>query len=97
VVQQVNVEPCDSVPPDIALPPHLPSPCPVRWLLERRLDIGGLPRRYFWELLAHFTESALERDKFREFLTPQGQDELYDYCHRPRRNITEVGRLGLGA
>ena len=46
--------------------------------------------RYFWELLSHFTTSDLEREKLLEFCSPEGQDELYSYCHRPRRTIVEI-------
>ena len=49
-----------------------------------------VPRRYTFELLSHFTDSELEREKLIEFSTPSGQDELYTYCHRPKRTILEV-------
>ena len=51
-----------------------------------------MPRRSFFELLAHFaTESELEREKLLEFVSAEGQEELFDYCNRPHRTIMEVG------
>jgi len=41
-------------------------------------------------LLSYFTDSELEKDKLQEFITPEGQEELYSYCNRPRRTILEV-------
>lgn len=46
--------------------------------------------RYFWEILAHFANSDLEREKFTEFTTAEGQQDLFDYVHRPRRTIVEI-------
>ena len=46
--------------------------------------------RYFWEILAHFSSSDLEREKFTEFTTAEGQQDLFDYVHRPRRTIVEI-------
>ena len=36
-------------------------------------DIGSVPRRSFFEMLAHFAEDELEREKLNEFCTPEGQ------------------------
>jgi sulfite reductase alpha subunit-like flavoprotein len=41
-------------------------------------------------LLSNFTTSDLEKEKLIEFSTPEGQEELYNYCNRPRRTILEV-------
>lgn len=49
-----------------------------------------MPRRYTFELLSHFTDSELEREKLIEFTTPTGQDDLFTYCNRPKRTILEV-------
>lgn len=49
-----------------------------------------VPRRYAFELLSHFTDSDLEREKLKEFVSAAGQDELYTYCNRPKRTILEV-------
>jgi sulfite reductase alpha subunit-like flavoprotein len=39
-------------------------------------DIGSIPRRSFFEILAHFADDELEKEKLQEFCTPQGQVEL---------------------
>jgi len=45
----------------------------VRDFVTRCLNINGIPRRYFWELMAHFTDDELEREKLEEFCTASGQ------------------------
>jgi len=78
--------------PNVSLPPAsvLPSPCTVRQAVTSYFDIQAIPRRHFFELLVHFTTDETEREKFEEFDTAEGQQELYEYCNRPRRNILEV-------
>lgn len=49
-----------------------------------------IPRRYTFEILSHFTDSELEYEKLVEFNSAEGQQELYNYCHRPKRTILEV-------
>ena len=58
---------------DIPLPDSLLSPCSVRHLVQHHLDIQGTPRRYFFELLSHFTTSELEKEKLQEFCSAEGQ------------------------
>ncbi|XP_066569284.1 NADPH-dependent diflavin oxidoreductase 1 [Amia ocellicauda] len=72
------------------VPPRLPQPCSVQYLLESFLDVGSVPRRSFFELLWGFASDGLERDKLAEFSSAQGQEELHSYCNRPRRNAIEV-------
>ena len=78
--------------PKISMPSHeqLPKPCSLAHAVKHYFDIQAIPRRYFFELLAHFTTDELEKEKFEEFNTAEGQQELYDYCNRPKRNILEV-------
>ena len=57
---------------------------------ETLLDLQAIPGRYFFELLAKFTKDDLEKEKFIEFTTTEGQQDLFDYCNRPRRNSLEV-------
>lgn len=59
-------------------------------LFTRHLSITSVPRRSFFEALAHFAHDDLEREKLAEFLADDGADELYEYCFRPRRTILEV-------
>lgn len=58
---------------DTPLPHQLPQPCSIQYLVEHYLDIQGVPRRYFFELLSHFTSSDLEKEKLQEFCSAEGQ------------------------
>jgi len=51
----------------------LPKRCTVHELVTRHLDINGVPRRYFWELMAQFSNDDLEREKLQEFCSAEGQ------------------------
>jgi len=82
----------ESTDPSYPLPPTsiLPSPCTIRQAVTTFFDIQSIPKRYFFELLSHFTTDPLEKEKFLEFNTAEGQQDLYEYCNRPRRHILEV-------
>ena len=58
--------------------------------VRRYWDIQAIPRRSFFELLARFSTDELEREKLLEFVSAEGQQELYNYCNRPRRTLLEV-------
>jgi len=45
----------------------------MREFVAKHLNINGVPRRYFWELLSQFTDDDLEREKLQEFCTAEGQ------------------------
>eukprot|EP00074_Homo_sapiens_P066810 XP_011516847.1 NADPH-dependent diflavin oxidoreductase 1 isoform X1 [Homo sapiens] len=76
--------------PDVSSPTRLPQPCSMRHLVSHYLDIASVPRRSFFELLACLSLHELEREKLLEFSSAQGQEELFEYCNRPRRTILEV-------
>nr|XP_045230015.1 NADPH-dependent diflavin oxidoreductase 1 isoform X2 [Macaca fascicularis] len=76
--------------PDVSCPTRLPQPCSMRHLVSHYLDIASVPRRSFFELLACLSLHELEREKLLEFSSAQGQEELFEYCNRPRRTILEV-------
>lgn len=73
-----------------AVPARLPQPCSVCHLVEKYLDIAAVPRRSFFELLLTFATNELEREKLLEFSSAAGQDDLHNYCNRPRRTVLEV-------
>lgn len=73
-----------------SVPWRLPQPCTVRHLVESYLDISAVPRRSFFELLSTMATNELEQEKLLEFSSAAGQEELYSYCHRPRRTALEV-------
>ncbi|NXB89864.1 NDOR1 oxidoreductase, partial [Vidua chalybeata] len=76
--------------PGTSLPPLLPQPCTIQYLVTHYLDISCVPRRSFFELLAYFSTNELEQEKLQEFSSAQGQEELYSYCNRPRRTTLEA-------
>ncbi|KAI9269869.1 hypothetical protein BY458DRAFT_533609 [Sporodiniella umbellata] len=62
----------------------------LRDLLTYHLDIFGVPRRSFFEMLSYFTKDENMTERLREFTLPEGQDDMWAYCMRPRRTIAEV-------
>ena len=61
-----------------------------RDLFIKYLDIFGVPRRSFFEMLAHFTKDELQTERLQEFASAEGQDDMFSYCQRPRRTLAEV-------
>ncbi|KAG0241846.1 NADPH-dependent diflavin oxidoreductase 1 [Actinomortierella wolfii] len=76
--------------PDHPLPKHVSPRQTLRSLFTNHLNVFTTPRTSFFQLLVHFTPNEDEKEKLREFVSPQGQDDLYSYCHRVRRTIFEV-------
>ncbi|KAF2348482.1 NADPH-dependent diflavin oxidoreductase 1 [Trinorchestia longiramus] len=72
------------------MPPWLLRGCSVEQCVTKYLDIMSVPKRYFFELLSFFTTDELEKEKFLEFSSAAGQQDMYDYCNRPKRSIVEV-------
>lgn len=66
------------------------DPPTLRTLATMYLDICSVPRRSFFEMLKHFSTDDQHVEKFAEFCTSEGQEELWDYTTRPRRTIVEV-------
>ena len=62
----------------------------LRQCAAQVLDFQAVPGRYFFELLSKFTTDELEKEKFVEFTTAEGQQDLYEYCNKPRRTSLEV-------
>jgi hypothetical protein len=58
--------------PDQTLPDHLPPSATLRTIFTRYLNINAVPRYGFFEILHHFAENSLEREKLQEFITPEG-------------------------
>ncbi|CAO3645453.1 unnamed protein product [Mucor fragilis] len=72
------------------LPAHWPSIMTFRDLFVYYLDVFGVPRRSFFEMLAYFTTDENHTERLREFASPEGQEDMWAYCARPRRHIGEV-------
>ena len=68
----------------------LPTPCTMKECVHKYFDIQAIPKRYFFEMLSYFTKDEMEKEKFEEFTTAEGQQALHDYCTRPKRSIMEV-------
>lgn len=77
------------------LPPHWILPA-IGFTMEecarRYWDFQSIPRKSFFELLSRFSSDEMEREKLLEFVSPEGQQELFNYCNRPRRTMLEVLR-----
>ncbi|KAL6254552.1 hypothetical protein P5V15_014605 [Pogonomyrmex californicus] len=59
-------------------------------IVEQYWDLNFKPRRSIMYTLSLISENELEKEKLCDFASPFGQEELYDYVNRPRRNILEV-------
>ncbi|KAH6677583.1 hypothetical protein B0J14DRAFT_615726 [Halenospora varia] len=66
------------------------SRCTLRSLLMHNLDITAIPKRHFFEIIAHYTDDPMHKERLQEFSNPVYTDEFYDYTSRPRRSILEV-------
>mmetsp|Transcript_28813 Transcript_28813/g.72502 ORF Transcript_28813/g.72502 Transcript_28813/m.72502 type:complete len:599 (+) Transcript_28813:171-1967(+) len=69
---------------------HVPCPIAIKDFLTRYMDICGTPKRYFFEVIAEFTESEIEQEKLREFSSAEGQADLRLYANSERRTYIEV-------
>lgn len=87
--ERISLQPND---PNVKIPPShlLPPGSTLRDCVVHLWDLQAIPNRYFFELLSHFTTDEMEKEKLVEFTTAEGQQDLYDYCNRPRRHILEV-------
>lgn len=75
---------------EMPVPEVLKEKVTFQQLCEEYFDLSAIPRRYIFNVLAQITDSDLEREKCIEFTTAEGQEELYSYTNRPKRNIVEV-------
>ena len=57
---------------DQSLPDHLPLSVTLRTIFTRYLNINAVPKYGFFEILHHFAENSLEKEKLQEFITPEG-------------------------
>lgn len=77
---------------NIPIPEVLKYNVTFEQLCSEYFDLMSLPGRYTFQILSWLTDSELEKEKCLEFASPEGQNELFSYVHRPRRNIVEVLR-----
>jgi sulfite reductase alpha subunit-like flavoprotein len=62
----------------------------LRQLLIHNLDFTAIPKRSFFQMIAHHTDDPMHKERLLEFANPVFTDEFYDYATRPRRSILEV-------
>ncbi len=65
----------DLIPPGL----HFPKNGTLRDLLSLSLDFTAIPKRHFFEVIAHHTDDAMHKERLLEFANPIFTDELYDY------------------
>lgn len=64
----------------------------LRQLIREKLDLHVVPKRSFFDLFWRFSDHEVEKEKLKEFATPEGQEELFEYCLKPKRTLIEVLR-----
>lgn len=67
----MDAKPADEL-VDQTLPDHLPPSATLRTIFSRYLNINTVPKYGFFEILHHFAENPLEKEKLQEFITPEG-------------------------
>ncbi|XP_024940273.1 NADPH-dependent diflavin oxidoreductase 1 isoform X4 [Cephus cinctus] len=75
---------------EIKVPSVLTRDLTLQEVAEQYWDLSFKPRRSTMQTLAFISDDELEKEKLIEFTTPTGQEELFNYVTRPRRNIIEV-------
>lgn len=75
---------------EIKVPTVLEQTLTLRQIAEQYWDLTFKPRRSTMHNLASISENELEKEKLLEFTMAEGQEDLYNYVNRPRRNIVEV-------
>ncbi|XP_077293097.1 NADPH-dependent diflavin oxidoreductase 1 isoform X2 [Arctopsyche grandis] len=75
---------------DMPVPKYFQKPMLLSQLVEQYWDLSAIPRKYAFSVLAVESENKLEKEKCIEFCSPNGSEDLLNYCNRPRRTILEV-------
>ena len=75
---------------EIKLPVALEPKLTLRQIAQQYWDLNLKPKRSTMQTLALISENELEKEKLLEFNTTEGQEELFNYINRPRRNIIEL-------
>jgi NADPH-ferrihemoprotein reductase len=67
-----------------------PTPCTVRAVLTRYLDICGVPRKSTVEQLLPFVQSAADKACLLQLVSKEGRDEFKAFVTEPRRTLAEL-------
>lgn len=70
----------------------IPSPknITLRQLVRYTVPLHGVPSPALFAHLRQFTDNEDFREKFDDWETAEGKDDLYDYLSRPRRTLLEI-------
>ena len=82
----ISIAPTESSRP---IPYSVLSVCTISDLAYS-IDLTSRPRRSFFGLLSKLSSDLLERERLAEFSSAEGQDDLFEYCYRPRKTLLEV-------
>lgn len=75
---------------EIRVPVVLQQFLTLKEVVQQYWDLSYKPRRSTIQTLAAISDNELEKEKLIEFTTPAGQEDLFNYINRPRRNIIEM-------
>ncbi|KAJ1517291.1 NADPH-dependent diflavin oxidoreductase 1, partial [Coelomomyces lativittatus] len=75
---------------DFPVPSYLQTPVSLRFILESVVSPYSVPTFNFFEVLIPYVVSDTHRLKLLSFLTPEGQEDVYQYVYRPKRTCVEV-------
>ena len=75
-----------------SVPMHFPPLIRADELFEYWLDTCGVPNRYFFKVLAYYTDDEVRKPKLLELWskTSEGKNEYYRYCYRQKRTYVEI-------
>jgi len=75
-----------------SLPQKFPKLISARELFEYWLNALGVPNRYFFKVMSHYTDDEVRQEKLLLLCskTTEGKNEYYRYCHREKRTHTEI-------
>ncbi|CAI4222850.1 unnamed protein product [Auanema sp. JU1783] len=62
----------------------------LRICLTRLFDLQTIPKKSFFETLGSISCDDMEKERLLELGSPQGLDDLLDYCVRCRRTVAET-------
>lgn len=74
------------------VPDYLKEPLPLKTIAKQLWELNAVPRQRTFKLLSLNCDDELEKEKLLEFSSAEGQEDLFTYANRPRRNIIEVLR-----
>jgi len=69
---------------------HVSLPCSLNDFVTNYLDIGGSPRRYFFQVIRHFTDAQHEQERLDYFISAEGQGDLRWYNDKEYRSYVQV-------